>query len=77
MKAFTLPAHCSQCLCSRVSKKRVSIRVFRICMQEVAVVNAVKMLPQNTAGIAQLLFPGEEAKLKHQKCTLVENFSSS
>lgn len=77
VKVFTLPAHCSQCLCGRVSRKRLITKALGICMQKLAVFNEVKMLPLNAAGIAQLLFPGVKVKLKHHKGTLVESFSSS
>lgn len=74
---FTLPAHCSQCACNRVSRKRLGIKALRICIKKVAVFSDVKKLLQYAAGIAELLFPGVEAKLKHHKGTVVENFSSS
>jgi len=74
MKVFIFSAHC---LCGRLSRKRLSIKVLRIYMQKMAVFNEVKMLPQNAAGIRTAVFPEVEAKSKHHKGTLVENFCSS
>lgn len=57
-KVFALAAHCIQCLCGRVSRKRVSIKAVRTCVQKVAVFIEVKVLPQNADEITQLSFPG-------------------
>lgn len=58
--------------CSRVSRKRLSIKVFRICTKRMTAFNELKTLPQIAAEIAQLMVSGVETELNHCKGTLLK-----